>query len=72
MLRIFEWLDIPAHDGHPQELKKDLLDKWIGQPGWTTHVSTGPYVEYFGAPLLAVNNNQKGAYCYFGWFKHKK
>lgn len=71
VLRIFEWLDIPAHDGHPQELKKELLDKWIGQPGWSTHVSEGPYVEYFKTSLLEFNDNKIGAHCYYGWFKHK-
>ena len=28
-LRIFEWIDIPAHDGHPIELTKKKLDAWI-------------------------------------------
>ena len=33
VLRIFEWIDLPAHPGHPQELKADKLDKWIGGRG---------------------------------------
>lgn len=33
LLRIFEWVDIPAHEGHPIELSKDNLDKWIGKEG---------------------------------------
>lgn len=33
VLRIFEWINQPAHIGHPQELKSELLEKWIGQPG---------------------------------------
>ena len=33
ILRIFEWIDIPAHDGHPHELSEDLLNKWIGGNG---------------------------------------
>lgn len=36
VLRIFEWIDIPAHDGHPHELKEELLNDWIGQAGQTT------------------------------------
>ena len=28
-LRIFEWVDIPPHDGHPIELTKYKVDKWI-------------------------------------------
>lgn len=33
LLRIFEWIDIPAHEGHPVELTKDYLDACIGLPG---------------------------------------
>lgn len=32
-LRLFEWIDIPPHDGHPVMLTKDLLDQWIGNEG---------------------------------------
>ncbi|NBS67854.1 class I SAM-dependent methyltransferase [bacterium] len=30
LIRIFEWIDIPAHEGHPHELKQDLLEEWLG------------------------------------------
>lgn len=33
VLRIFEWIDIPAHEGHPQELKESDLNKWLGGEG---------------------------------------
>lgn len=33
VLRLFEWVDIPAHEGHPVMLTKDLLDSWIGNKG---------------------------------------
>lgn len=33
VLRLFEWIDIPAHEGHPHELTKANLDKWIGCDG---------------------------------------
>ena len=72
VLRIFEWLDIPAHDGHPHELKKEKLDEWIGQSGQVSNVSTGAYNDYFDSNLLAPNTQGKGAKCYHGWFKHKK
>ena len=39
VLRIFEWIDIPAHEGHPQELKEDTLNKWIGGKGRTAQLS---------------------------------
>lgn len=34
-IRIFEWIDIPAHEGHPQELKQHLLDSWLEGEGST-------------------------------------
>jgi len=33
ILRIFEWIDIPPHEGHPHMLTEKLLTKWLGQPG---------------------------------------
>ena len=33
VLRLFEWIDIPAHEGHPVMLTKELLDEWIGHEG---------------------------------------
>ena len=35
ILRIFEWIDIPAHDGHPHELTEESLNEWIGGKGAT-------------------------------------
>lgn len=34
VIRLFEWVDIPPHTGHPHELKKVLLDYWLGSPGY--------------------------------------
>lgn len=34
-VRIFEWIDIPAHPGHPQELKANLLSEWLKGFGQT-------------------------------------
>ena len=33
ILRLFEWIDVPAHDGHPHELTEANLNEWIGQKG---------------------------------------
>ncbi len=33
MLRLFEWIDIPPHEGHPHMLTRATLEEWIGQPG---------------------------------------
>lgn len=35
VIRIFEWIDLPAHEGHPQELKEEELNKWLGGTGTT-------------------------------------
>lgn len=33
IFRIFEWIDIPPHDGHPNMLTKAFLDECIGHEG---------------------------------------
>lgn len=33
LIRIFEWINIPAHIGHPQELKEHLLNEWLDGKG---------------------------------------
>ena len=38
-LRIFEWVDVPAHDGHPIELTSAKLDGWIGKAGQTIRLA---------------------------------
>lgn len=38
-LRIFEWIDIPPHEGHPQMISKDLLDHILDHPGGTVRLS---------------------------------
>jgi hypothetical protein len=30
VLRLFEWIDLPPHPGHPQELTEESLNRWIG------------------------------------------
>jgi 2-polyprenyl-3-methyl-5-hydroxy-6-metoxy-1,4-benzoquinol methylase len=32
-LRMFEWIDLPAHEGHPHELKAEKLNEWTGREG---------------------------------------
>lgn len=32
-VRLFEWIDIPPHEGHPHELSSYNLAKWLGVPG---------------------------------------
>jgi len=39
VLRIFEWIDIPAHEGHPHMLTQQNLEKWIGQAGKVTELT---------------------------------
>jgi len=38
-LRIFEWVDIPPHEGHPQEITKTALDRWIGKEGFVKQLA---------------------------------
>lgn len=38
VLRICEWVDIPPHEGHPQELTENSLNHWIGQSGHVSEV----------------------------------
>lgn len=33
VVRIFEWIDLPPHIGHPHELKADSLSEWLGGYG---------------------------------------
>ncbi len=35
VLRLFEWIDIPAHEGHPHMLTREKLDQWTGARGTT-------------------------------------
>ena len=37
-VRIFEWIDIPPHDGHPHMLTKKLLDDALGIDGAVTEL----------------------------------
>lgn len=39
LIRIFEWIDIPAHEGHPHELTKQNLDLWLGTKGNTINLA---------------------------------
>ena len=54
VLRIFEWINIPPHDGHPHCLTKENLDAWIGGSGNTTQLAeSNCYGEcYYGEFLL--------------------
>lgn len=33
VIRLFEWIDIPPHPGHPHELTEANLSKWLGGKG---------------------------------------
>jgi hypothetical protein len=41
-LRIFEWIDIPPHEGHPHCLTEANLNEWIGKkPGGVVELAEG-------------------------------
>jgi hypothetical protein len=50
VLRLFEWIDIPPHPGHPHELTADNLRSWIGTTGGNVreYNSQGCYGRAFG------------------------
>ncbi len=33
VVRLFEWVDVPPHEGHPHTLTAEALSKWLGGPG---------------------------------------
>jgi len=39
LLRVFEWVDIPAHEGHPHELTVESLNRWAGFEGYRVEVN---------------------------------
>lgn len=41
-VRIFEWVDIPPHPGHPSELKAHLLCEWLGGYGTVEDMRRAP------------------------------
>jgi hypothetical protein len=40
VIRIFEWIDLPPHLGHPHELKAPDLARWLGGPGKVEQMNT--------------------------------
>lgn len=54
VLRIFDWLEHPACEGHPHVLHADELNRWIGGTGQVAHVdengATG--LAYYGVFAL--------------------
>ncbi len=38
VLRMFEWIDIPAYEGHPHMLTTAKLDAWTGGRGYVTEL----------------------------------
>jgi hypothetical protein len=51
VLRLFEWIDIPAYAGHPHMLTEASLTKWIGQRGQTAQLNESGCVgrAFFGS-----------------------
>jgi hypothetical protein len=72
VLRIFEWIDIPAHEGHPHELKEDLLNEWIGGRGSTSYITLSNVLPTLDSKLLVFNDQNIGGRSYFGSFNTNK
>jgi 2-polyprenyl-3-methyl-5-hydroxy-6-metoxy-1,4-benzoquinol methylase len=41
-VRLFEWVDIPPHHGHPSELRADRLSEWLGGYGTVEDMRRAP------------------------------
>lgn len=41
VIRMFEWIGVPAHEGHPHELTEAALNGWLGRaaPGYVAQVN---------------------------------
>lgn len=53
VVRVFEWIDIPAYDGHPNELDQESLDGWLDGKGMTvTLAQDGCYGRAFYGVFL--------------------
>jgi hypothetical protein len=49
VLRMFEWIDIPAHEGHPHELSEEKLNRWTGGAGAVLELAeSGCYGKGYG------------------------
>ena len=50
VIRIFEWIDVPVHPGHPSELKEHLLNEWLWGVGTVEEVNENSAVgkAYYG------------------------
>lgn len=55
-IRIFEWLDLEPYPGHPNELRQEQLDEWLGSPGFTANVNQSGAVgrAYYGVFATSV------------------
>ena len=53
VVRIFEWVDIPAYDGHPNQLATEMLDEWLGGRGYEADINEAGAVGrcYYGVFL---------------------
>lgn len=41
VVRLFEWIDIPPHEGHPHMLTEADLSCWLGGPGHVQELAEG-------------------------------
>ncbi len=49
IIRVFDWIDTPPHAGHPQTLRREKLDAWLGGEGKVKHLAGTNFTEaYYG------------------------
>jgi hypothetical protein len=58
LIRLFEWIDIPPHPGHPQMLTETDLSKWLGAPGVVGQLDgdAGCYGKFFAGVFAYAGN----------------
>jgi hypothetical protein len=61
LIRLFEWIDIPPHPGHPQMLTEADLSKWLGVAGTVGELTgeAGCYGKFFAGVFSAVGNTDQ-------------
>lgn len=57
VVRIFEWVDIPADEKHPHTLTRAGLDKWLECKGRVDDVSWHPYKNAYTAVIQGAHAN---------------
>ncbi len=58
LIRIYEWIDIPAYEGHPHLLTRESLDEWLGGEGFVVELNESGAVgrAYYGVFVTGLGS----------------